>query len=98
MRLISARPADGAPDQVGLEADDRIAAAHGAAFDRFEQEAHRPAVGDLQEGRDRRLEVGDQRGPDHLRLAARVAFRELCCLRLDLHGGAQLASVPAADR
>ena len=29
-----------APDQVGLEPDDRIAAAHRAAFDRFEQEAH----------------------------------------------------------
>ena len=36
------RFAVGAPDQVRLEADDRIAAARGAAFDGFEQEAHRP--------------------------------------------------------
>ena len=64
-----------APDQVGIEPDDRIAAAHRAAFDRFEQEAHRPAAGDLQERRDRRFEVGDQRGPDHLRLAARRSAR-----------------------
>ena len=31
------------PDQVGIEPDHRIAAAHRAAFDRLEQKAHRPA-------------------------------------------------------
>ena len=34
-----------APDQVGLERDDRIAAAQGAALDRFEQEGVGPARG-----------------------------------------------------
>ena len=56
------------PDQVGIEPDHRIAAAHRAAFDRLEQEAHRPRAGDFQERRDRRFEIGDQRGPHHLRL------------------------------
>ena len=73
--LISARPSS-APDQIGIEPDDRIAPAHRAALDRFEQEAHRPAARDLEEGRDRRLEVGDQRGPHDLRLAARIALGE----------------------
>ena len=86
LRLISARAPFDAPDQVGLEADDRIAAAHRAAFDRLEQEAHRPRARDLQERRDRRLQVGDQRGPHHLRLAARVARGEALGRRLDLHG------------
>ena len=85
-------PADGAPDQVGLEPDDRIAPAHRAAFDRFQQKAHRPAAGDLEEGRHRRFEVGDQRGPHHLRLAARIAFGERGGRRLDLHRRAQLSS------
>ena len=39
-RLISAFAAGGAPDQVRVEADDGIAPAHGAALDRFQQEAH----------------------------------------------------------
>ena len=33
--------ADGAKEHVGVEADHRIAAARGAAFDRFEQEGSR---------------------------------------------------------
>ena len=49
-----------APDQVGIEPDDRVASAHRAALDGFEQEAHRPAGGELEEGGDRRLEVGDE--------------------------------------
>ena len=75
LRLISACAPLRAPDQVGIEADDRIAAAHRAALDRLEQEAHRPAAGELQERRDRRFEIGDQRGPHHLRLAARRSAR-----------------------
>ena len=42
LRLISARAPLRAPDQVGIEPDHRIAAAHRAALDRLEQEAHRP--------------------------------------------------------
>src|SRR6266511_1023603 len=47
-----------APDHVRFETDDRIAPAHRAALDRFEQEAHR-LTGQLQESRNRRLQVGD---------------------------------------
>ena len=90
-RAIDLGPSgDGAPDQIGIEPDDRVAPAHRAAFDRFQQKAHRPPVGDLEEGRHRRFEVGDQRGPDHLGLAPRVALGERRCLRLDLHGLIQL--------
>ena len=76
-RLISAAIAAAAPDQVGLEADRRVAPAHRAALDRFEQEAVGPAFGELEHRRDRRLEIGDQRGPDHLRLPGLVAGDEL---------------------
>ncbi len=74
-----------AEDEVGLEPDDRIAPAHRAAFDRFQKKTHRPAARDLQEGRDRRFQIGDQSGPDELRLAGRVARRERLRGRLDLH-------------
>ena len=87
----------GAPDQVGLDADDRIAAAHGAAFHRLEQEAHRPAAAELQKGRDRRLQVGDQRRPHDLRLAAGVAFGEGALRRLDLHDCGYWFGRAAAD-
>ncbi len=81
---------DGAPDEVRLEPDDRVASAHRAAFDRFQQKALRPALGDLQERRYRCLEVGNEGGPDDLRLAPRVALGERRCLRLDLHGNISL--------
>ena len=92
IRLRARAPVDlgaraiGAPDQVGLDADDGMAAAHCAAFHRLQQEAHRLAAAELEKGRDRRLQVGDQRGPHHLRLAAAVAFGECGFRRLDLHG------------
>ena len=44
-----------------------------------------PAARDLEEGRDRRLEISNQRGPDHLRLAAAVARGKGVGRRLDLH-------------
>ena len=75
-RLISALPLRAAPDHVRLEADDRVAAAHRAALDRFQQEGVGPPVGQLEIGRDRRLEVGDQLGPDELRLAGVVGRGE----------------------
>ena len=46
----------------------------------------RLAAAKLEEGRDRRLEVGNQRGPHHLRLAPPIAFGEGGFRRLDLHG------------
>src|SRR5262249_3427554 len=73
-----------APHKVGLEPDDGIAAAHGAALDRLEQEAHGRA-GDLEEGRNRRLQVGHQGGPDHLRHAAPVTLGEGVRRRFDVH-------------
>ena len=74
-----------APDEVRLEADDRIAAAHRAALDRLEQEAHGFATAELQEGGDRRLEIGDERRPNDLRFAARVPRGKGVLGRLDLH-------------
>jgi hypothetical protein len=76
---------DGAPDQVGVETDDGIASAYGAALDRFQEKAHGPAGRDLEKSRHRSLQVGDQRGPHDLRLAARIALRKCARLRLDLH-------------
>ena len=67
----------GAPDQIRLEPDDRIAAAHRAAFHRLQQKAHRLAAAELEEGRDRRLQVGDQRGPHHLRLRRGRSVRRM---------------------
>src|SRR6185437_9801769 len=74
-----------APDHVRLEADDRVAAAHRTALDRFQQEGVGPAVGQLEIGGDRRLEVGDQLGPDELRLAPVVSAREGVELGRDGH-------------
>src|SRR5262249_18573849 len=81
-----------------LEPDDRVATAHRAAFHGFQQKAHGTAAGDLEERRDRRLKVGNQGGPDHLRLAPCITLGKGRCLRLALHEArrsvswAQLAS------
>ena len=66
-----------AEDQVGIEADHRIAAALRSALDRFEQEhvARAPAR-KLEIGRDRRLEIGDQRRDRDLGLARDIGARE----------------------
>src|SRR5262249_57034936 len=77
-------PVDEPPDQVGLEPDDGVAAAHGPALDRLEQEAH-GFPGNLEERRDRRLQVRDQRRPYHLRLAARVAPGARAGRWVDMH-------------
>ena len=58
------------PEEVGLHADDRVAAADLAAGDALEQEAVLARLGELQHQRDRGVEVGDEAGPDHL-VAAR---------------------------
>ena len=65
-----------APDQVGLDAQDRIAAADRAAGHALQQEAEGAAIGELEQGRDRRLQVGHQRGRDHLRPARLVGGGE----------------------
>src|SRR5262249_15312742 len=83
---------DRAPDEIGLEPDDRVATAHRAAFDGFQQEAHGTAAGDLEERRDRRLKVGNQGGPDHLRLAPCITLGKGRCLRLDLHEASRSVS------
>jgi hypothetical protein len=75
-----------APDHIGLQADDRIATAHRAAFDRFQQEGIGAAVGQLEHGRDRSLEIGDALGPDQLRPAAGIARGEVVEDRLGAHG------------
>ena len=76
VRLIERLVAVGAPDEVGLEADDGIAPARGAALDRLQQEAHRLVGGELQVGGDGRLEVGDEARPHDLRRARVIALGE----------------------
>jgi hypothetical protein len=73
------------PDQVGLHAHDRVASAHLAAGDAFEQEAVAPRLGQLQHQRHRRVEVGHQPRPDDLVLARREARAELLDRREQLH-------------
>ncbi len=75
-----------APDEVRFHADDRIAPAHMAAFDRFQQEGVGLGGGDLQHRRDRRLQVGDRFGPHHLRLALSVARLECLEIGRERHG------------
>ena len=76
----------GAPQNVGIEADDRITAPDGAAFDGFEEERVRPVCGELQHRRDGRLKIGDQLRGDKLGCAFRIALGEFGKRRLDLHG------------
>src|SRR5262249_12424340 len=88
-RLVSARPPIRRPTRAGssprMEEEPRTAAAaRGAAVDRLEQEAHGRA-GDLEEGRNRRLQVGHQGGPDHLRHAAPITLGEGVRRRFDVH-------------
>ena len=60
--------ADDAKNHVWVEADHRIAAAGGAAFDGFEQKSRAaPIARELEIGGDRRFEIGDQPGHDQLR-------------------------------
>ena len=69
-------PARRAPHHVRVEPDHRIASALGASFHRFEQEHRaRPVRGELQIGRHRRLEIGDQRGDANAGAPALVAGR-----------------------
>ena len=76
LRIARRRPVDlcliaiGAPDQVGREADDRIAPAHRSALDGFQEEAHRLLIRELEHRRNGRFEIGDQARPDGLRLAS----------------------------
>ncbi|MNN64503.1 hypothetical protein D3C81_1799450 [compost metagenome] len=58
-----------APDDVGGQGDDRIAAVDCAAFDRLQQAGVGTPVSDLEEGRDGRLQVVDQSANDDLRAA-----------------------------
>ncbi len=85
-----------APDDVGREADHGVAPAHGAAFDRFQQETHRPVVGQFQHGRDGRLEVGNEARRHDLRAALRVGARESLARRLD--GEAERAGLGVRGR
>ena len=86
-----------APYLARLDADDRVAAAHRAAFDRFQQEAVRPPGRQLEHCRYRRLEVGNQTRPDHLCLAGIVGARKLGDARLDQQGQAVTSPAVAVD-
>ncbi len=78
-------PAFGAEEQVRVEAEHRIAPAHRAAFDRLEQEGVPPAPCELQEGRNRRLQIRDEARENELRLAFRVTRFEAPVRGLYLH-------------
>ena len=65
-----------APDQVGSETDHRIAAAHGAALDRFQQKTVPYVAGELEHRRDRGLQVRDEAGRHDLRVAAVISDGE----------------------
>ena len=67
-----------APDQVRLQPDDGIAAAGLAALDAFQQEGIVLAIAELQEGRNRRLHVGDQPRINKLRAARLIPGSEIC--------------------
>ena len=73
----------GPPHQIGVAADDGVAAAGRTAFDRFQQETVRPLRRELEHDRDRRFEVGDEPRPSDLRRALIVAAREAWKVRLD---------------
>ena len=92
------RGAAALPDQVGLHAHDRVAAAHLAAGDALEQEAVLARLGQLQHQRDRRVEVGDQPGPDHLVAARGEGGGEVLDRREELHRGSGEAREGAVDR
>ena len=77
--------AEAAPYHVRPEADDRVAAARGAALDALQEEAVGLSLGKLEHRRDRGLEIGDERGPDHLRPAGLVGCLEGCAIGLGLH-------------
>jgi len=61
-----------APDEIGLEADDGIAAARLSALHAFQQERIVASLAELQEDGDRRLEIGDQARVDSLPAAGLV--------------------------
>ena len=84
---MRARGAAALPDEVGLHAHDRVAPAHLAAGDAFEEEAVLARLGQLQHQRDRRVEVGDEAGPDHLVPARGEAGGEVLDRREELHRG-----------
>ena len=79
--------AEGAPDDVGSDADDGVAPAHGAALHRLQEAADGLPVAQLQGGRDGRLEVGDEPRPHHLRLALAIALGERGARGLGLEVG-----------
>src|SRR5690606_37680881 len=68
--------AGAAPDGIGGEAQDRIAAANRAALHRLQQKRMGPLAAQLEERRYRRLQIGNKRRPGKLRLATLVTRRE----------------------
>ncbi len=74
------------PDQVGFKAQKRIPTANSAAFNRFKQIGIGHAFGDLEESRNRRIQICCQRGPENLRDAVIVILLEAVEIRFDFHG------------
>ena len=70
-RAIAAPAVAAAPDEVGIEADHRVAAAHRAALDRFEQEGRARHAGRAASGRPRPASRGPPPGSGRRGPAAR---------------------------
>jgi hypothetical protein len=87
LRLVAV----GAPDQVRLQADEGIAAADRAALHRFQQEAVGTAVGQLHEGRNGGLQVGDDLRVDDLAAAFVMDRPEILEGRREAHGRVPMA-------
>ncbi len=75
----------GAPEDIGIEPDDRIASADRTALDRFEQEGVGLAGGELEHRRDRRFKVCNQACENKLSFAGVIARGKLGRRRFDLH-------------
>src|SRR5690606_1703143 len=65
---------DDPPKQVGFEADDRITAANGAAFHRFEEEGITAPGGELEIGPNRGFQIGDDAPIENLPFAGIVTL------------------------
>ena len=71
--------------EIRFQTDNGVTAAHRAALNRFQEKAHGPRTGNLEKSRDRRFQIGDERGPYDLRLARRVTRCERLSRRLEVH-------------
>ncbi len=76
-----------APDQIGFQADDGIAAARFPALHAFQQEGILLAFAQLEKSRDWRFQIGDKAAEQDLRPAGPIKLRERLVIRRQTHDG-----------